>query len=735
MYPFSKDVDALCRRLRRERGGSGLKTVSLRNVPATRDISRIPCGTPILAISAMGQFTENVAARQAWQKLSRRLAFRDHRFSALNPCPQNRWEKQLAESWPTAVWDRGQRLPRRGGMNALPKVRMTDKTNDTVEHLLNLLSPASLIEPALLRQARLLLGRTVDAGTEWDAWHHADCWQSMNCFGLRSGDAWHDRLQHRVGIAISHPTLVAGIARAIREQHKTCSEGIAAEAELRSCLSGQLNDAAMEKIQQFFSRVIDRLRQLAEEPGSNAGERSGLPAWFADMVERLSPEIRQHAKVQESIARGLALAHTWLNTPTIEVPRGVHPEHFASESRDAASRIEEGGTPIDCVVAFNGTELEFLHDDTPGHGRFPLAHLRVATSGRFTAEVKSDISRQHSLQPDTGTRTAIIVSSTAAQIRIESTHGRLHFETAPRPAWASRMWYDRFGIAAEFLVGTVPFVLRWIPPGRFLMGSPEDEIGRYEDEGPQHEVTISRGFWMGETPVTQHQWAAVVEAGRVKESLWKTLFSKEEIKSAPSHFQGPGNLPVEQVTWHDSSNFCQILNALVPASPNFALPTEARWEYACRAGTQAAFHDGSPCTEPEGIDPALERLGWYSKNSGGKTQPVKGKLPNAWGLYDMHGNVWEWCADVWSRVLYKSRTGVIVDPEKFGHGSADRVARGGSWRSSARLCRAAVRDDGFRPGDGWCLQGLRLSTGQQPAVLSAELWLTDEDRTALSLID
>lgn len=302
MYPFSQDVDALCRRLRRERGGSGLKIVSLRNVPGARDISRIPCGTPILAISAMGQFTENVAARQAWQKLSRRLVFRDHRFSALNPCPQNRWEKELADSWPTAVWDRGQRLPRRGGMNAIPKVRMTDKTNDTVEHLLNLLSPASLVEPALLRQARLLLGRTADAGTEWDAWHHADCWQSMNCFGLRSGDAWNDRLQHRLAIAISHPALVAGVARAIREQHKTCSEGIAAEAELRSCLSGQLDEAAMDKIQQFFSRVIDRLRQLAEEPGSNAGERSGLPAWFADLVERLSPEIRQHEAVQESIA-------------------------------------------------------------------------------------------------------------------------------------------------------------------------------------------------------------------------------------------------------------------------------------------------------------------------------------------------------------------------------------------------------------------------------------------------
>ena len=246
------------------------------------------------------------------------------------------------------------------------------------------------------------------------------------------------------------------------------------------------------------------------------------------------------------------------------------------------------------------------------------------------------------------------------------------------------------------------------------MGSPEGEKGRWDTEGPQHEVTLSRGFWMGETPITQHQWAAVVEAGKAKKSFWKKWFSKVEIKSAPSHFQGPGDLPVEQVNWHDSANFCQILNALVPESPKFALPTEAKWEYACRAGTQAAFHDGSACTEPQGTDPALERLGWYGKNSGQKTQPVKGKLPNAWGLYDMHGNIWEWCADAWNRELYKSRTSVIVDPVNRGDESASRVVRGGSWDSSARFCRAACRD-ADHPGLGWGTRGLRLSTGQESA--------------------
>ncbi len=271
------------------------------------------------------------------------------------------------------------------------------------------------------------------------------------------------------------------------------------------------------------------------------------------------------------------------------------------------------------------------------------------------------------------------------------------------PVWAEVFGEDEFGVFAEFVLKEVRFVWRWIPPGRFLMGSPEDEVGRWDAEGPQHEVTISRGFWLGETPVTQAQWMALRADN-------------------PSGFKGRDH-PVENVTWDQSESFAADLNAAIPGLAA-GLPTEAQWEYACRAGTTGAFHDGSFCTVPEGKDPALDRLGWFEKNSGAETHPVKQKLSNAWGLYDLHGNVWEWCCDQWEGNAYTDRKGGVVDRVSEAGDPGDfRVARGGSWLNQARNCRAAIRDRG-RLGDHWDFRGFRLAAGQEiPAaepVLGAE---------------
>ena len=259
------------------------------------------------------------------------------------------------------------------------------------------------------------------------------------------------------------------------------------------------------------------------------------------------------------------------------------------------------------------------------------------------------------------------------------------------PAWAEVFGEDDFGIFAECSVKDVRFVWRWITPGRFRMGSPEDEPGRWESEGPQHEVTISRGFWLGETPVTQAQWQAVMSTN-------------------PSRFKGDKR-PVEQVNWHQCKDFASKLNEHLPGL-HAALPSEAQWEYACRADTQSAFNDGSLCTKPEGDDPKLRELGWFDKNSEGKTQDVRQKKPNAWGLYDMHGNVWEWCADAWDEKAYAKRADGAVDPHvDLADDSANRVVRGGSWGNRARNCRSAYRYWGD-PGFVWLYRGLRLAAGQ-----------------------
>ena len=230
------------------------------------------------------------------------------------------------------------------------------------------------------------------------------------------------------------------------------------------------------------------------------------------------------------------------------------------------------------------------------------------------------------------------------------------------------------------------------------MGSPDGEQGRFDDE-VQHSVTITRGFWLGETPCTQEQWAAVMGGN-------------------PSHFKEQGSSrPVEQVSWEDCQGFCERLGRTVPGL-DFRLPTEAEWEYACRAGTTSAFNDGSECTRPDGKDLALDRLGWHGEGFGeGETHPVREKQPNTWGLYDMHGNVWEWCEDAAEvqldpyRVVTDTYTDDAVDP--VCRDRAWRVVRGGSYWNLARNCRSASRY-AFEPGYRDRYLGFRLASGQPP---------------------
>lgn len=206
-----------------------------------------------------------------------------------------------------------------------------------------------------------------------------------------------------------------------------------------------------------------------------------------------------------------------------------------------------------------------------------------------------------------------------------------------------------------------------IPAGSFSMGS--DDGHSYE--APVHKVTLTKPFYLGITEVTQAQWERVMD-------------------NNPSKFKG-GNLPVETVSWEDALEFCGRLSK--KEGVKYRLPTEAEWEYACRAGTATAYYwgneaDGGYC--------------WYNENSGGRTREVGTAKPNPWGLYDMAGNVWEWCLDFHGDYS----AGEMIDPLGPAEGF-DRVLRGGSWFISLDYCRSACRDwsgQGYRKEDG----GLRV---------------------------
>ena len=209
------------------------------------------------------------------------------------------------------------------------------------------------------------------------------------------------------------------------------------------------------------------------------------------------------------------------------------------------------------------------------------------------------------------------------------------------------------GIETSTSTIDIEFVL--IQPGEFDMGSPANEKGTFDDERPVHHVTISESFYLSKYEVTQKQWYEVMEDN-------------------PSHFKGD-DLPVENVSWDDVQEFIKRLNKK-ESTDKYRLPSEAEWEYAARAGTTTRYSFGDD-------DSKLEEYAWYSENSGDKTHPVGKKWANLWGLYDMHGNVWEWVQDEW----HDTYDGAPADGSVWVDGvSVSQVFRGG--------CRLARRADG-----------------------------------------
>ena len=205
----------------------------------------------------------------------------------------------------------------------------------------------------------------------------------------------------------------------------------------------------------------------------------------------------------------------------------------------------------------------------------------------------------------------------------------------------------------------------WIPSGNFMMGSPKEEEKRFEEE-IQHKVTLTKGFYMGVYTVTQEQW-------------------KEIMGNNPSQFKGEKNLPVETVSWGECQEFIEKLRE--KDKKLYRLPTEAEWEYVCRAGTTTPFHFGETIsTDQANYDGNFTygngKKGIYRE----KTTPVGSYPANAWGLHDMHGNVWQWCQDWFGDYPQKN----VVNPKGANTGS-NRVLRGGSWSNDPRNCRSAYR--------------------------------------------
>ena len=257
----------------------------------------------------------------------------------------------------------------------------------------------------------------------------------------------------------------------------------------------------------------------------------------------------------------------------------------------------------------------------------------------------------------------------------------LHNHLSPSPfppPWAASWGEDACGLWLTLGLNGIRQMFRWIRPGIFQMGAEEEENAhlRLLAKETLHEVTLSKGFWLANTAITQELWQAVM-------------------KGNPSGFRG-ANRPVERVSWSHAQQFIRRLNSLIPGLVA-RLPTEAEWEYACRAGSTTPFSFG--------LEISTEQVNYQSGASSRlHTVPVKTLPCNHWGIYEMHGNIWEWCQDYWQEDLTAE---AVIDPQGPEQGEF-RLTRGGSWVYPSRFIRSAYRDRYFPNYAGGSI-GFRLA--------------------------
>ncbi|MCA9051385.1 MAG: formylglycine-generating enzyme family protein, partial [Planctomycetaceae bacterium] len=450
--------------------------------------------------------------------------------------------------------------------------------------LFRFLSPAIRIEPGLLRHVRTLLSNAEDASLESEFW--TDPRLSSNhpiAATMRKDQSVRLRMEFA---NLPNTGEQLRVLNAIRRWHSA------------------LKDSPEIWLEEFLS-LPPHLKKLIPE-----SDEKDARACFVQLLRDLT---ETNSQLQEE-------ASTYLTRAT-----------SAMRLSEFAYRDSEVGELLDDTRLLLHPEAR--PKDWSDIRRIPTDRLRL-----FGIDISNDdsvcIRETQNILPSKSPGATFIRSQVEyLKLSDRPTDGSTGFWKTARPDFVSDFGTDQYGAWCEVRIPAlsgrtesefVPHRFRWIPAGTFLMGSPDDEPERSSDEGPQHKVTLSRGFWMAETACPQ--------------GVWKAVTGK-----TPSHFEGEDR-PVEKVSWNDVQEFLQRVNAAVPGL-GLRLPTEAQWEFACRAGTTTPFHTGFTITaEQADFDGNYP----YARGAKGlyRSEPVAVRTfpPNAWGLYEMHGNVWEWCA-------------------------------------------------------------------------------------------
>lgn len=677
LLPFWRDQEVVAGAMRRELGELGVEFVwwaeGLERPPSDEDAltlvePMLAPGDAVLVLGDLGLHGE-ASDVEAWTRWGEALREAGVRTGALVPCPSDRWPEPLVRVWTPIAWaDPGHA---RDPVHEGREVRR--------DRLWALLSWTVRCEASLLRAAGAALPSTIaDEGTEADVWNHPDAqvfgYELVVSDGLRR-KGWAE-LQAMMRDA-SWKSAIEAVIAVVREHHRGRARETLTEElrtlELLAPGEGWITASELERVRDFTQGVVATLsgkggdvdvEELAEWTRHSTSER--LPE--SDHPELVPMILDARARA------GLVTAPPGYWLGQVPPPPGlplrkwsVWQVHDRLVIRPESAPAPERGSLVVTMLARGG---------------------RVAVNGEEVVEL--DESGGEATLPDVE---GFELSSDCVRYRVCR-------ET--RPEWAHAFGRDAFGLWATLRVGEVEQRMRWIVPGRFMMGSPKSEVGRFRDEGPQFRVIFAKGFWLADTPCTQEFWVAVMG-------------------SNPSRFEWPRR-PVEQVSWQDAQAFIGRLREKLETL-DVGLPSEARWEYACRAGMTTATYAGDLDLRGEHDAPVLDEIAWYGGNSGhhgfdlgdrgvdssswrekqyphrrAAAREVATRRANPWGLYDMLGNIWEWCED----------------PDFAGQ----RAYRGGGWDSDARLVRAAFRD-WLEPGNRYGNLGFRLALGQGTAPSTA----------------
>jgi formylglycine-generating enzyme required for sulfatase activity len=738
LRPFWTDFHAVRQRLAPLRGMQGLKVLALPDGDPEgrcwawsfrhKDWQELPAyplptpGTPVLVLSDVGCIDATGVRRQPWRRLGLRLRQVGCQPVALMPCPRRWWDGEVTQLFMPVCWDRGARPARRPRPYRGQAAGV--QQDAPAAHLLEVLGAAIRVEPALLRAVRFLLPE-VDVGSEVAAWNHPHVHATPRAFFYD-----HEEVaRYRQAFAGPQDTaLQRAVAELILTSHAHLSPAIVIEELCLLAASGHV--LKPQEVEGFLARLVRRVR---EQHGpfveavrawiQRAAQRQYAQVWQNDCLAALwvaahLPQLQAQGEL--AVPDGLDVTRVlWLltreTTPRQYTLRQRGRLLYVEAEAPTTTALEAPGSPLSRLSATSHS-IQVQRPEADDAGAPFIWHalergIVLPAEGPLLLRTEHQEVRLESL-----TRPALADSlgqdrqglymtwaeeqrkaywvppgsypvtdrSGATLGHVSLTRGfwcdaaeaqELLQDGFRQPEWAAEYGRDEAGLYADVRIGNVTQRMRWIAPGEFCMGSPEHEPERFSDE-TLHPVILTRGFWLADTACTQALWQAVMGPN-------------------PSQFRG-AERPVETVSWDDVQAFLQHLPVLAPELA-WRLPTEAEWEYACRAGTSTPFWFGEQITpEQVNYDGRFPYTGGKGGLYRGETVPVQALPCNSWGLYQMHGNVWEWCQD-WS-AAYAAATAEApaVDPVGPAAG-AFRVLRGGCWFIGGGNARSARRGADGRP--------------------------------------